>query len=339
MTSLHTIAVVGAGAIAGKHVQIVSEMPEAVFAGCCDTGSGRAAVLCKQFGGRMYPDWQSMMSDPAVDVVIVATPSGRHMEPAIAAAKAGKHVLCEKPLEITLQRAQAMIDAHKAAGTRLGGIFQSRFMDAAAELGRAVASKRFGRITHAAVAVPWWRSQDYYDGTWRGTWGIDGGGALMNQSIHTIDLLISLMGEPVEVKALAGTLGHTIEAEDTLAAAVRFADGAIGTIFGTTAAWPGRARQLEISGTDGTAVLVDDALTVWQFRDKRPEDDRVIGTTGQSCFGGASNPMDIGTVYLQRNIRAFLAAVDENREFELNGTEAIKAVRLIRRLYADSGLV
>lgn len=336
----HTIAVVGAGAIARKHAQIVSELPDAVFAGCCDAGSGRAAALCREFGGQVYADWQPIMDDPSVDIVIVASPSGRHMEPAVAAAKAGKHVLCEKPLEITPERADAMIAAHQAAGTHLGGIFQGRFTEAFCTLKKAVAEQRFGRVTHAAISVPWWRSQEYYDGTWRGTWAIDGGGAMMNQSIHTVDLLIALMGEPVIVKALAGTLGHVIEAEDTFAAAVRFSDGALGTIFGTTAAWPGRPRRLEISGTDGTAVMVDDALTVWDFRDRRPEDDCVIQpTNGQNRSGGAVNPMDIGNLYLQRNIEAFISAVDTNTPFELDGPEAIKAVRLIRRLYADSGLI
>jgi len=340
MTNQHTIAVVGAGAIAQRHAQIVSELPNAVFAGCCDAGSGRAATLCRQFGGQVYPDWRAIMNDPSVDIVIIASPSGHHMKPAIAAAKAGKHVLCEKPLEITPDRASAIIDAHKAAGTRLGGIFQGRFSDAMTHLRKAVADKRFGRITCASICIPWWRGQEYYDGTWRGTWDVDGGGAMMNQAIHTVDLLVALMGEPVDVKALAGTLGHTIQAEDTLAASVRFADGALGTIFGTTAFWPGYPRRLEISGTDGTAVLVDDALTVWDFRDKRPGDETVLcRVNGQNRSGGAANPMDIGNLYLQRNIEAFIAAVDADSEFEVNGPEAIKAVRVIRRLYADAGLV
>jgi predicted dehydrogenase len=272
----HKIAVIGAGAIAQKHARILSELPNAVFAGCCDAGSGRAAEVCRQWGGTVYPDWQGVLSDPSVDTVIVATPSGFHMEPTVAAARAGKHVLCEKPLEISLERINLMMAAHQAAGTRLGGIFQGRFMEAMICLRRAVKDKRFGRITYAGISVPWWRSQDYYGSTWRGTWKLDGGGAMMNQSIHTVDMLVALMGEPVEIKSLAWTLAHSIEAEDTLVAAVRFSDGAMGTIYGTTASWPGRARRLEITGTRGTAVLVDDVLTVWDFIDKRPEDEKIL---------------------------------------------------------------
>jgi UDP-N-acetyl-2-amino-2-deoxyglucuronate dehydrogenase len=335
----HKIAVIGAGAIAQKHAQILSELPNAVFAGCCDAGSGRAADVCGQWGGTVYKDWQEVLGDLSIDTVIVAAPSGFHMEPTVAAARAGKHVLCEKPLEISIERINLMIAAHQAAGTRLGGIFQGRFMEAMTCLRTAVIEKRFGRITYAGISIPWWRSQDYYNGTWRGTWKLDGGGAMMNQSIHTVDMLIALMGEPVEIKSLAGTLGHAIEAEDTLVAAVRFADGAAGTIYGTTASWPGRARRLEITGTQGTAVMVDDTLTVWDFMEKRPDDERILhSNSGPNCSGGSSRPMDIPTLYLKRNIEAFLKAVDENKPFELDAPEAARAVKVILRLYAESGL-
>ncbi|MCE5186820.1 MAG: Gfo/Idh/MocA family oxidoreductase [Planctomycetaceae bacterium] len=334
----HNIAIIGAGAIAQKHAQVLSELTNVIFAGCCDAGSGRAAQLSARFHARTYANWQAIVDDPQVDAIIVASPSGAHMEPSVAAAAAGKHVLCEKPLEITLERVNQMIAAHQAAGTRLGGIFQNRFIDAVVHLRQAIARGRFGRITYAAAAVPWWRSNEYYSGTWRGTWSLDGGGATMNQSIHMIDLLIALMGEPVEVKSFAGTLAHAIEAEDTLAAAVRFANGALGTIYATTASWPGRPKRLEITGSDGTAVLVDDRLTVWDFRDKLPEDEQVPGSASAGCSGGASNPMDIDTLYLKRNVQAFLKSVDENTPFELDAREAAKSIKLILSLYADAGL-
>lgn len=336
---VHRIAIIGSGAIAQRHAQILSELPNVVFAGCCDAGSGRGAALCHQYGGRHYADWQSVMADDAVDMVIVATPSGRHMEPAVAAARAGKHVLCEKPLEITMNRVHAMIAAHEAAGTRLGGIFQNRFTEAMGHLRGAIAENRFGRITHTGIFVPWWRSADYYKGTWRGTWEVDGGGAMMNQAIHMIDMLIALRGEPVEVKALAGTLAHSIEAEDTCTAAVRFSDGSLGTIVGSTASWPGHPKRLEITGNEGTAVLVEDKLTVWEFQKKREQDEQISSSdSGQRLSGGSSNPMDIGNLYLKRNVQAFLDSIDSGGPFELNGREAAKAVKLVLQLYADSGI-
>jgi predicted dehydrogenase len=331
------IGVVGAGSIARVHAQVAGQLPNAVFAGCCDGGSGRAKSLCAELGGQVWPDYQAMVDDSSVDVVLIATPSGRHMEPAVAAAKAGKHVLCEKPLEITLDRIDRMIAAHDKAGTYLGGIFQNRFTDGVRHLRRAIAEGRFGLISYAGVYVPWWRPQSYYDGTWRGTWALDGGGALMNQSIHMVDMLCDLIGPVVEVKAMADTLGHTIEAEDTAAAVVRFENDALGLIYGTTASYPGRARRFEITGTRGTAIYSDDRLTVWDFADPRPDDKQVL-QAGQpaSKTGGAADPKDISTEYHRRNLAAFLEAIEHNKPFELDGREARKAVELVLRIYADA---
>ena len=331
-----TIGVVGAGTIGQVHAQVITQLPNAAFAGCCDGGSGRAKAVCEQFGGRVYPDYHAMMADAAIEVVTIATPSGLHMEPTLAAAEVGKHVLCEKPLEISLERIDRMIAAHAAAGTILGGIFQNRFTDAMTHLRTAIGQGRFGRITFAGVYVPWWRPQSYYDGTWRGTWTLDGGGAMMNQSIHMVDMLCDLMGPVVEVKALAATLGHTMQAEDTAAAVVRFADtSALGLIYGTTASYPGRPRRFEITGTHGTAVYTDDRITAWDFADPRSEDDRIrIGTPIDNRTGGAADPKDISSEYHRRNLEAFLAAVEHRTPFALNGQEARKSVELILKLYA-----
>ena len=335
-----TIGVVGAGTIGQVHAQVITQLPDATFAGCCDGGSGRAKAVCQQFGGRVYPDYHAMMADPAIDVVTIATPSGLHLDPTLAAARAGKHVLCEKPLEISLDRIDRMIAAHAAAGTVLGGIFQNRFSDGVAHLKTAIDQGRFGRITLAAICVPWWRPQSYYDGTWRGTWTLDGGGAMMNQSIHMVDMLCDLMGPVVEIKAFAATLGHTMQAEDTAAAVVRFADHpALGLICGTTASYPGRPRRFELTGTRGTAVYTDDRITTWDVADPRPEDDRIrLGSSIDNRTGGAADPKDIASEYHRRNLEAFLAAVERQTPFALDGKEARKSVELILALYAAAGL-
>lgn len=335
-----TIGVVGAGMIGHMHAQVIVQLPNAVFAGCCDAGSGRGEALCQKFGGRRYADCHEMMADPAIDVITIATPSGLHLEPTLAAAKAGKHVLCEKPLEISLDRIDQMIAAHDAAGTYLGGIFQNRFTDDMHRLRIAIDHGRFGQITFASVHVPWWRPQDYYDDTWRGTWMLDGGGALINQSIHMIDMLCDLMGPVSEVKALAGTLGHTIQAEDTAAAVVRFVNhNALGIIYGTTASWPGRPRRFEITGTRGTVVYTDDRITTWEFADPQPYDNHIRNPLQtENPSGGAANPHDITSEYHRRNLAAFLSAIENGTPFALNGHEARKSVALILEIYKQANI-
>jgi predicted dehydrogenase len=330
----YTFGIVGAGSIADLHAKVITEMDTAVLAGCCDSGSGRAKGICDQYGGAVYTDYQAMMDDPAIDIIAIATPSGFHYEPAIAAAKAHKHVLCEKPLEISLDRIDAMIAAHDQAGTYLGCIFQNRFTDTMLPLRQAIQQGRFGTITHVSMQVPWWRSQDYYDGTWRGTWKLDGGGAMMNQSIHLVDMLIDLMGMPVDIQAYIGTLGHDIEAEDTAVAILRFESGALGSIYGTTASWPGRKRQFEITGTKGTVMYTDTSVTQWQFADSQLNDEQILkGISESNQSGGAADPMDMSHQYHQRNFQAFVDAIDKNIPFTLDGKEARKSVELILRLY------
>ena len=185
--------------------------------------------------------WTHCWRIPELDVVCICTPSGAHMEPAVQAARAGKHVVVEKPLEITLPRCDAIIAACDAAGVRLCTIFPSRFTPANLRLKEAIDLGRFGRLTLGDTHVKWWRTQQYYDsGGWRGTWQLDGGGALMNQAIHNVDLLYWLMGDVASITALTATLAHErIEVEDTAVAALRFKNGALGVIEAATSAYPG----------------------------------------------------------------------------------------------------
>ncbi len=213
--------IIGAGLIADFHARAIADIENAKLVGFCDIVSERAKKLAEKFDARVFKDYEEMVNSDQIDIVTVATPSGLHMEPTIAAAKAGKHVICEKPLDITLERIDAMVEAHQKSGTLLGSIFQSRFNDAVTPLREAINSGRFGVITYAGAYVPWWRSDQYYEGSWHGTWKLDGGGALMNQSIHMIDMLCYLMGPVESVQAFVGTLGHPqIETEDTGVAVV-----------------------------------------------------------------------------------------------------------------------
>jgi predicted dehydrogenase len=332
------IGIIGAGVIADFHARAIGDIENAKLTGFCDGGSGRAKELAEKYSVKAFADYQQTVESDYVDIVAITTPSGFHLEPAVAAAEAGKHVICEKPLEVTLQRCDAMIEAHKKSGTLLGGIFQSRFNDCLVPLKEAIAGGRFGKITYAGAYIPWWRADEYYKDSWHGTWKLDGGGALMNQSIHTVDLLIDLMGPVESVQAYIGALGHDIETEDTSTAAVRFVNGVLGVIYGTTASYPGQSRRIEITGTGGTAVYLDDSFGVWQFAEEREEDEQIRRKFGEagSKTGGASDPTAISYQGHRRNIQAFIDSLESGRPFVLSGEESRKAVEVVLAIYKSA---
>ena len=225
---MHGFGIIGCGMISRFHAKAIGEVRGAKLIACFDQSPAAADKLAADTGCKAYHALGDMLADPGVQVVTIGTPSGAHAEPAVAAARAGKHVIVEKPLEITLRRCDAIIAACQKAGVVLSTIFPSRFHDAAQELKRAVDAGRFGRLTLADAYVKWYRSQAYYDsGAWRGTWDLDGGGALMNQAIHSVDLLRWLVGPVAEVRAQTALLAHQrIAVEDTAVATIQFANGA-----------------------------------------------------------------------------------------------------------------
>lgn len=329
--------IVGAGLIADFHARAILSLGNTRLAGICGTNQDKAKTLSEKYNIRPFSSYDEMISSPDVDIVTIATPSGAHMEPTIVAAKHGKHVLCEKPLEITLERIDRMIEAHEKAGTRLGGIFNYRFHDSLGYLKRAVDSGRFGTITCASVHVPWWRSEAYYKGSWHGTLKLDGGGALMNQAIHMIDILQFLMGPVDSLQAYTATLAHEIEVEDTAASVLRFKNGAIGMIYGTTASFPGRFRRLEITGTKGTVVQEENSFKVWQFADQNEEDMQISSRFGHiEGGGGVSDPAAIQFEPHARNITAFLDSIESGSRFQIDGPEARKAVEIVLAIYASA---
>lgn len=329
--------IVGSGLIADFHARAIGDIPNARFTACCDKIPERAAALAEKYGARALAGYEEMVKSDDVDIVTIATPSGLHMEPTVAAAEASKHVLCEKPLEISLERIDAMIEAHEKAGTRLGGIFPYRFNNLMIPLRDAIGSGRFGTITYAGVYVPWWRTDEYYKDSWHGTWALDGGGALMNQSIHMIDMLCDLMPPVESVQAFTATLGHTMEAEDVATAVVRYQGGALGIIYGTTASYPGQFRRFEITGTRGTAVNVENSITLWEFADKRPDDIEIRKQFMKiDGGGGVSDPAAISYENHTRNFKAFLDALEKDEPFWIDGPEARKAVEIILAIYTSA---
>jgi len=327
--------IVGAGLIADFHARAIGDIPNAGLTGFCDTVPDKARKLAQKYSCRAYNDTAEMMADDSIDLVTIATPSGVHMEPAVAAAQAGKHVICEKPLDISLERIDAMIEAHNKAGTKLGGVFQNRFSDAITPLRQAIQAERFGKITYAGVYVPWWRTDEYYDSSWHGTWKMDGGGALMNQAIHMIDMMCDLMPPVESVQAFMGSLGHQIETEDTAVAVLRFVGGALGVIYGTTASCPGQLKRFEITGTKGTVVYLEDSFSVWQFAEQLPQDEQIrrrFGQVGQEG-AGVADPAAISYQNHTKNFQAFLDALENKNNFPISGTEARKSVELVLAVY------
>lgn len=336
------IGIVGAGMIAPFHLEAIRGLPNARAVGIMDHGSGKGREIAPGLDPAGADNLDAFLTRSDIDIVTIATPSGSHLDIAVAAAKAGKHCIVEKPIEITLPRIDAMIAAHAAAGTVLGGIFNTRYTMGAQLLERTVEAGRFGTLTFASAVGPWWRDPDYYKSSnWKGSWAMDGGGALMNQGIHSVDLLQWLVGSPVaSVSGRTATTAHPcIEAEDTSAATLQFKNGVLGTIACTTSMWPGHFRTLTLAGTDGTAVLADEGLLFWQFREETPEDDAIRNEmlALPSAGIGASNPAaGVDARGHQAVFADFLRALEAGETPSIDGHEARKAVAIIRAIYESA---
>ncbi|MGI9425026.1 MAG: Gfo/Idh/MocA family protein [Hyphomicrobiaceae bacterium] len=335
--------IIGAGMIADFHARAIAAMPDAELVAVYARRRDQALALAEQYGCSAHDDLAAMLSDASIDVVTICTPSGAHLEPVRAAAAAGKHVICEKPLEVTVERVDAMIAACAEAGVMLAGIFPRRFNRSTELLKEAVDDGRFGTIVMADAYIKWWRTQDYYDsGAWRGTWALDGGGALMNQSIHTVDLLLHVMGDVKQVRAQTRLAAHAgIEVEDVGVAMLEFENGAFGVIQGSTACWSadGHAAEVQICGSAGSVFMSDDKFRVWEFRDARCSDADVLATHGlraEVAGAGAADPTAIDFSWHQRNFEDAVAALRSGGRPRIDGTEGRRAVALVRAIYESA---
>jgi UDP-N-acetyl-2-amino-2-deoxyglucuronate dehydrogenase len=335
-------AIVGCGMIARFHARALTEVPDARLVALVSRREANARALAAELGLDcvIATDLHSVLVRPDVQAVIVTTPSGAHLEPAIAAAQAGKHVVVEKPLEITTARCDQIIAACDRHGVKLCTIFPSRFGDANRTLKAAVDTGRFGRLTLGETTCKWWRPQSYYDeGGWKGTKALDGGGALMNQAIHNVDLLLWMMGEVTHVSGFTATLAHErIEVEDTAVACLRFANGALGVIEAATSVYPGWPKTIAIHGDRGTVVIEQDDVLRWELNPETPEDraikERFAHKTGAS--GGSSNPAAISHVGHARQLADFVHAIQTNTTPLVDGREGRKAVQVIEAIYQSA---
>jgi predicted dehydrogenase len=333
-------AVIGAGLVGDWHVRVLPKLAETKLVAVCDADVSRAnASLAKHqvSGVPVYQTTAEMYRKEELDSVHICTPSGSHLEIAGEAMALGKSIVCEKPLEISTERVDQMIEEAKRRSVRIAGIFQNRWNEANRTIRSATESGRFGRLTWAGSFTPWYRPDKYYaPGGWRGTWKMDGGGAVMNQGIHQIDLLQWIMGPVKRVSAYAASRIHdTIEVEDTMSCALEFANGAFGTFVSTTAMWPGSPTRLEVGGEKGTAVS-ENGLKRFEFAEKQPADADLLerlNPAKATNSGGGKSAGDAGVDLHSLNIGSIYRAWNEGKEAETWGPEARKAVAIVQAMY------
>lgn len=336
------VAIVGCGMIARFHARALAEVPDARLVALVSRSQASAKKLNDELGESLalYTRLDEALARPDVQVVIVTTPSGAHLEPAVAAAAAGKHVVVEKPLEITTERCDRIIEACDRHGVQLCTIFPSRFGDANQALDRAVRAGKFGRLTLGETTCKWWRSQAYYDeGGWKGTQALDGGGALMNQAIHNVDLLQWLMGPVTHLSGFTAMLAHErIEVEDTAVACLRFASGALGVIQATTSVYPGLPKTIAVHGDRGSVVIEQDDVLRWDFEPETEDDKAVRQRFAQKvgASGGSSNPAAISHQGHARQLADFVDAIRRHRSLLVDGKEGRKAVAIIEGIYTSA---
>ena len=328
------IGILGCGNVAAIHAEAIRCVPALKLVSVCSRSRESAERLATKHDVPFHTDLEDFFSDTALQAVTICTPSGTHGELGSAAALMEKHVLAEKPIEVTLEKTDSLIAACERAGVRLGVSLQSRYLDAPRILKEAVQQGRLGTLIMASAYVKWYRSDEYYAAArWRGTLALDGGGALINQSIHTIDLLRWIAGPVAQVSAFTARLLHPqIEGEDTVVASLRFKNGALGVVEAATSVYPGFKRRLELTGTEGTVILDGDNITTWALKDGSANP--LPSTTDVS--NGSANPMAIDCEGHRRVMEDFAAAILENRAPRVDGREGRQSLELVLAIYRSA---
>lgn len=322
------IGIVGLGMVADVHARALADLAGRVeVRGVFARDPIRRAAFAARHGVPEAASIRDMLADPALDAVLLLTPPDARQEIVAAAAAAGKHVLAEKPLERGTAAATAIVETCEAAGVTLGVVFQHRMRAASRALAALAASGGLGRLALVQLAVPWWRPQSYYDTPGRGTYARDGGGVMITQAIHSMDLMLSVAGPVAEVAAIGGTSRmHRMEAEDFVGAGLRFANGALGSLVATTAAFPGGAERLELTFEGGAARLEGGTLTVTRLDGTRDETGEASGT------GGGADPMAFPHDWHRDVIADFIDAVREGRPPAASGRAALAVHWLVDAL-------
>jgi UDP-N-acetyl-2-amino-2-deoxyglucuronate dehydrogenase len=331
-------AIVGTGMIAGYHAQAIQQTPGARLAAVVSRTPEKGRAFAERYGVPVVVESVTRaLARDDVQAVTVTTPSGAHLEPALESIHAGRHVIVEKPLETTPARVDRLLAAAAERRVKLASIFQGRFGAGARRVKAALDAGRLGRLVLASAYVKWYRSAEYYTTPWKGRWDLDGGGALMNQAIHGVDLLQWFAGLPEEVSGwMTRRVHQSIEADDTTVASLRFPSGALGTIEATTATWPGWSRRIELCGESGAVCLEDDRITRWDFQRVEPGDELALDRGGDALGSGAGAASGISIEGHLRQIADFVAAVRDDRAPAIDGHEGRKAVALVHAIYESA---
>ncbi len=327
------IGLLGAGNISDTHARAALAIPGVTVTAVCGSTRERAARMADGYSAAAYDDLTRFLNHRPMDLVAIGTPSGLHAAHATAALARGLHVIVEKPIDISTDRVDALIAAADRAGLTLGVFFQDRLKPDFVAVKMLVDQGGLGTPVLASAHLRWYREPSYYaDSRWRGTWALDGGGALMNQGIHLVDALLWTFGPVSSVMATAATRLHLIEVEDTIAAALTFKSGALGVIEASTAIFPGYARRLELTGANGTIVLEGDRLIGADLRDQRVP----LNVAPASASASASSPSVADASAHQRILEDFIDAIRSGRQPVCSGQEGRRSVALVEAIYESA---
>lgn len=328
------IGILGGGNISDTHARAARQIEGVEIAAVWGDNRQKARRISELYGGELYSSLDEFLSHRPMDVVAIGSPSGLHAEHGMAAARRGLHVLVEKPIEISTERADALIEACDRAGVKLAVFFQDRFAPDIITLKQLVDGGKVGKPVLVSARIRWYRPPEYYASSrWRGTWSLDGGGALMNQGVHTVDLLLWLLGDVKRVFGKATTAVHRIEVEDTVVATLEFAAGAIGTLEAATSAYPGYRRRLELTGSEGTLILEHDRLVSVDLR--TPGRGVPISEEGNLNLS-ATSPVVSDVSGHRRVIEDFIEAIRRGSTPRCDGREARRSVQLVQAIYESS---
>jgi len=329
------IGIIGGGGISETHARAAMEIDGVEIAAFYGRNHQKIARLVECYGGQAYQEFQSFLDHRPQEMVMIGSPSGLHAEQGIAAARRGLHVLVEKPIDISTAQADALIDECERAGVKLGVCFQDRVAPDIRRLKQLVDDGRLGKPILVSARLKWYRPPEYYrDSRWRGTRALDGGGALMNQGAHTVDLLLWLMGDVKRVYAKTITALHEIEVEDTAVATIEFANGAIATLEAGTSVYPGYKRRVELTGTEGTVILEHDRIIA---ADLRTPDPALVGPLVEGdSNASATSPIVSDVSGHRRLLEDFLQAIETNSRPICDGREGRRSVALIQAIYESS---
>jgi predicted dehydrogenase len=323
------IGLIGGGNITETHARAAHAIPGVEISAIHGTNAEKIASLSHEHGATPYQDFAAFLKHRPLDLVIIGSPSGLHATQGIAAARHGLHVLTEKPIEISTARADALIDAAKQSKVQLGVIFQDRMKPHIRQLKSWLDQGLLGKVLFVDARVKWYRPPEYYaNSRWRGTLALDGGGALINQGVHTVDLLLWLLGDVVRVQARTATLLHKIEAEDTAAAILEFSSSALGILHATTAAYPGYPRRVEISGTEGTVILEHDRIIAANLRNAPAAESAALDENQSASSAAVTDFRGHQTV-----LEDFLQAIQNNRTPACDGLEGRRSIALVESIY------